>query len=107
MRNNMQGWNITVREFRAQGGVGAYLDHFDFDARCNIVGFSLTYLARTGEGFAAPVTTNNAGARFTSEANDLVNRAKPGDLYYFDNVRAQCPGDAASRQINTMVFSIR
>ena len=28
-------------EFKAQGGVGAFLDNFDFDANCTIPGYKL------------------------------------------------------------------
>ena len=74
-------------EFKAQGGVGAYLDDFDFDARCAISGYELVYVARRQD--AVPVT--NAGARYNATAKRLVGRAKPGDIYYFNNVRAKCP----------------
>jgi hypothetical protein len=90
-------------EFKAQGGVGAFLDNFDFDARCQITGFNLVYVAKRQD----PVQSTNGGARYTSKSSRLVSQAKPGDIYYFDNVRAKCPGDAATRKINTMVFTIR
>jgi hypothetical protein len=37
----------------------------------------------------------------------LANLAKPGDTYYFDNVKALCPGDPAGRPINSMVYKIK
>jgi hypothetical protein len=97
------GGSMGNGEFKAQGGVGAFLDNFDFDARCQITGFNLVYVAKRQD----PIPSNNVGARYTDKSRRLVNRAKPGDLYYFDNVRAKCPGDAATRKINTMVFTIR
>ena len=90
-------------EFKAQGGVLAILDGFDFDARCNIQGFNLTYVAKRQD----PVPVVNKGPRFSAQAKRLVGRAKPGDIYYFDNVRARCPGDKAGRKINAMVFTIK
>jgi hypothetical protein len=36
-----------------------------------------------------------------------LNLAKPGDAYYFNNVRARCPGDVAGRKINSLVFQIK
>ncbi len=90
-------------EFKAQGGVLAILDGFDFDARCNIQGFNLTYVAKRQD----PVPVINKGPRFSAQAKRLVSRAKPGDIYYFDNVRARCPGDKAGRKINAMVFTIK
>ncbi len=90
-------------EFKAQGGVGAYLDGFDFDANCTIQGFKLVYVASRQD----PIPVVNSGARYNDQARRLVNQAKPGDIYYFDDVKARCPGDKVGRPINSMVFNIR
>lgn len=89
--------------FKAQGGVGAFLDNFDFDATCQIQGFTLVYVASRQD----PVEVINAGARYNSQSRRLVNQAKPGDIYYFDDVKARCPGDKVGRPINSMVFKIK
>ncbi|HHS96191.1 MAG TPA: hypothetical protein ENJ45_06330, partial [Phaeodactylibacter sp.] len=98
-----QGGVMGNGEFKAQGGVGAYLDNFDFDAKCKIQGYTLTYLAKRQD----PVESINAGARYNQKSKRLVQKAKPGDTYFFDNVKAKCPGDKAGRKINSMVFKIR
>ena len=90
-------------EFKAQAGVGAFLDNFDFDAKCNIQGFNLTRVAKRAD----PVEAINGGARYSDKAKRLVMQAKPGDIFYFDNVKARCPGDSAGRKINSMVFKIK
>ena len=90
-------------EFKAQGGVGAFLDNFDFDAKCVIQGYNLTYVAKRQD----PVESVNGGARYNAKSKRLIDRAKPGDIFYFDNVKAKCPGDSAGRKINSMVFKIK
>lgn len=91
-------------EFRAQGGVGAFLDNFDFEANCQVVGFELIYQPRRED----PRLVQNQGARFTGESSALVRQAKPGDTYYFRNVRGKCPGDGSvTRELNPMVFNIK
>lgn len=95
--------SIGSGEFKAQGGVGAWLDNFDFDAKCKIEGFVMTRLEKRKD----PVDAPNRGARFSGRAAELVARAKPGDTYYFENVKARCPGDPAARKINSLVFKIR
>ena len=90
-------------EFKAQGGVGAFLDNFDFEATCKIQGYNLTYVAKRQD----PVESTNGGARYNAKSKRLVGQAKPGDIYYFDNVKAKCPGDKAGRKINSMVFKIK
>ena len=90
-------------EFKAQGGVGAFLDNFDFEATCRVQGFNLVYVAKRQD----PVESVNSGPRYNDKSKRLVARAKPGDIFYFDNVKAKCPGDVAGRKINSMVFKIK
>lgn len=90
-------------EFKAQGGISAVLENFDFDARCDVTNYEVTYLAKNQD----PVTVVNNGARFNGPANDLVSRAVPGDVYFFDNIGCRCPGDAAARNLGSLVFRIR
>ncbi len=100
---NVEDGPVPSGTFKAQGGVIAWLDNFDFDARCDITGFELTYVPKRQD----PVPVTNPGARYNDKAQRLVRMAKPGDMYYFNNVRAKCPGDQATRRINSMVFQIK
>ena len=101
--SDKSGGAMSNGEFKAQGGVGAFLDNFDFDARCLIAGFRLVRVApRQDPEFAV-----NGGPRWTPDAAQLVQKAKPGDRYFFEDVKAKCPGDKAPREINSMVFTIR
>ncbi len=98
-----QGGGMGTGEFKAQGGVGSFLDNFDFDAKCKTQGYTLTYVAKRQD----PVESVNPGPRYNDKSARLVKNAKPGDIYYFDNVKARCPGDKAGRPINSMVFKIK
>ncbi len=98
-----KGGAMPNGEFKAQQGLVAMLEGFDFDARCEIQSYNLTYVAKRQD----PVTYPNQGSRYNSNNSSLVGRAKPGDMYYFDEVKARCPGDQAGRQINSIVFSIK
>ena len=97
------GGGMSSGEFKAQGGVGAFLDNFDFDARCSIDGFRIVRVPQRQD----PEIATNGGARYTSEAQKIVDKARPGDRFFFENVKARCPGDKAGREINSMVFTIR
>ncbi len=97
------GGTMGNGEFKAQGGVGAFLDNFDFDAKCKIQGYTLTFVAKRQD----PVDSVNQGARYNEKSKRLVMQAKPGDTFFFDNVKARCPGDTAGRTINSMVFKIK
>lgn len=100
---NKDSGALGTGEFKAQGGVGAWLDNFDFNAKCRIEGFIMTRVAKRQD----PVDAPNRGARFSGNAARLQNMASPGDIYYFENIKARCPGDAAARKINSLVFKIR
>ena len=89
--------------FKAQGGVAAVLENFDFDAKCDVAGFTVAYQKkRADEG-----EKTNAGSRFGSDVSDLIRNAAPGDVYYFLDIRAKCPGDIAARKLGDLVFKIR
>lgn len=97
------GGEIGSGEFKAQGGLGAFLENFDFDARCEIQGYELVYQAARQDA----VPSVNSGGRYNDKSLRLVQQAKPGDRYFFENVRARCPGDQTGRKINDLVFKIK
>ncbi len=89
--------------FKAQRGLIAALDKFDFDARCSIQSFRVVRVAPRQD--AQPV--ENPGAKFTAEASRIMKMAKPGDTYYFEKVKCRCPGDKAGRNLPQLVFNIK
>jgi len=98
------GGAMGTGEMKAHPGLRAVLQNFDFDAKCNIAGFELTRVPKRQD----PVTAKNSGRSYNAgKVKNMVQAAKPGDIYYFDNVRAKCPGDGATRKINPLVFKIR
>lgn len=90
-------------EFKAQRGVIPWLEGFDFDAKCQIQGFNLVRVPKRQD----PIQNTNRGGTFDEKSMRMVRQARPGDTYYFENVRARCPGDKAGRKINSMVFKIK
>ena len=90
-------------EFKAQPGLIAWLENFDFEARCEIQGFKLVRVPKRQD----PITIINPGGSFNAEAQRVVRQATPGDTYYFNEVKARCPGDPAGRKINSLIFNIR
>ena len=90
-------------EFKAQRGIIPTLEGFDFNAKCNIEGFQIVRLPRNAD----PIPVPNRGGTYSGEARRLAQEAKPGDTYFIENVRCKCPGDIASRKLNSMVFKIK
>jgi len=96
------GGVMSSGEFKAQRGLIADLENFDFDARCEILGYQLVRVPRRQD----PQVEANKGGSYGAQAKGLVDQAKAGDTYYFENVKAKCPGDASGRDINQLVFKI-
>jgi len=94
---------ISSGEFKLNKGIIPTLDNFDFDARCNIVGYRLVRSPRRDD----PKVAENRGGRYGTKAQALVNAAKPGDRYFFENVKCKCPGDKYAREINPLTFIIK
>lgn len=89
--------------FKAQQGIIPVLEGFDFDAKCAIGGFRLVRIAPRQD----PEFATNQGGRFTGEVEKLINKARPGDRYIFEEIKARCPGDQAGRELNEMSFKIQ
>jgi gliding motility-associated protein GldM len=99
---NKRGGSMGNGEFKAYGSVRAALDNFDFDARCDIVGYRLVRVAKRQD----PEFSINKGGKYTGDSQRLVNKAAPSDRYFYENIKCRCPGDPAPRDIGQLVISI-
>lgn len=101
---NKRGGVMGSGEFKAQLGLAAVLgDDFDFDAKCRMMGFEITKVAKRQDA----ISKANNGAKYSSDVKRMVRSAKPGDTYYFDKIKAKCPGDNTGRQLSSVVFKIK
>jgi gliding motility-associated protein GldM len=97
------GGTMGNGEIKAQEGIIPELANFDFDVRCQIQGFKMTRVPKRQD----PIEVVNTGGRFADQVAALIAQAKPGDSYYFNDVKARCPGDVTGREINSLSFTIR
>ncbi len=100
-----RGGGMGSGEFKLQPGVFPVLENFDFDAKCDIVGFRLVRVPKRQD----PQVSDNKGGKFSQKSRDLIQKAKPSDKYFFENIRCKCPGDsqAGARDLGGMVFNIK
>ncbi len=103
MLSTKAGGIMSSGEFKNQQGVIAKLVNFDFDAKCDISGFRLVRVAPRSD--AEPAL--NRGKRYSGDAKGLVGKAKPGDRYFFEDIKCKCPGDKGPRSLPDMSFRIR
>ncbi|MEL7124239.1 MAG: GldM family protein, partial [Bacteroidota bacterium] len=100
---NLDDGSVPNGTFKAQAGIIPWLDNFDFEAKCNVVGYDMVYVPKNGDA----ITSTNAGATYNAKSRRLADNARAGDTYYYRNIRAKCPGDKITRKINTLVFTIK
>ena len=98
-----RGGAMGSGEFKAQLAIYPALEGFDFDAKCDILGFRLVRVAKRQDAEPA----ENRGGKFVGPAKSLIGKAKPSDKYFFENIKCKCPGDVAPRDLGQMVFNIR
>jgi gliding motility-associated protein GldM len=99
---NKDGGTMTAAEAQNTLGLIAKLENFDFDAKCSIQSFVLLYIPRRDDMRQA-----NVSGPMNPDGQRLLQSAKPGDSYSFQNIKARCPGDVAARSIGSMSFVIR
>lgn len=92
---------VPAAQFKVQRGVIADLADFVFDIKFKVVSFELTYAAKRADLVIKKATSGT----FTAEMLDLLNRAKPGDVFYLDEVRVQGP-DGQIRKLPSMAYSL-
>lgn len=90
-------------EFKAQAGIAAVMNCCDIDACWEVVGYEVAYVPEKGP----MVELSNNGARFEAPVQEVINKAAPGDMYFFDNIRVLCPGDQAARNLGGLSFRIK
>ncbi len=103
MLSDKRGGAMPNGVFKAQQGVIPVLENFDFEARCQIQSFQLVYVAPRQD---AKIELNSGG-RFEPQTASLIQKAKPGDRYLFENIKGRCPGDPAPRDLGDMSFQIK
>ncbi len=94
---------MKPNEFKAYSEIRAIHEHFDFDARCNITSFEITRVPKKKD----VIVYENRGGRYDQRTKNIVKQATFGDVFYFEKIRAKCPGDETTRKLNSMVFRIK
>ncbi len=97
------GGAMSVGEFKAHEALLPDMGNFDFDIRCEILGFELARVPAR----KSPMVERNGGKRYKGKALKVRNSVERGDTYYFSDVKVKCPGDEYPREVNSLAFKIR
>ena len=96
----LRGGNVQPGTIKAQSGIVPLLENFDFEAKFNVESYHMV-LASKGELF--PV--DGQGPLFSAQMTALLNRAKPKDIVYIEEIKVRGP-DGQPRKIGAIVFTI-
>lgn len=98
--------SLGANEARSQLAVFAKLEGFDFDAKFNVISFDLFYQPKRGEPKDATSNTMYTnGPNAEADVKAIMDKLKPGDKLFFDNIRAKGP-DGQSRNIGALMYNI-
>jgi len=99
------GGTVNAAVFRAQSGIPAVLENFDFAARFQVVSFEASWLPKRGE-YQGPFNVN--GALFSGNNQVMTyqsTQAKAGDRVFIENIKARGP-DGRTRTLNNIVLTL-
>ncbi|HRO41641.1 MAG TPA: gliding motility protein GldM [Flavipsychrobacter sp.] len=91
--------------FRAQTGIPAVLENFDFDTKFVVTSFEFSWLPKRGE-YQGPFNVNGAYFKGNQQVNQYqTTLAKPGDKVFIENIRAIGP-DKRTRTLNSITLTL-
>lgn len=96
-----KGGEIDRETFLAEEGLSLVYD--EKKTSCAITSFDLVMVPKQNDA----VLSKNPGGNYTAASRSLVQRAKTGDLYYFNSVMVKCTGDTEARSVGTLYFKIK
>ncbi len=99
--SGMPGGRINAAVWKAQKGVIADLENFDFDAKFEVLSFNMFYQPKLQDPGIASAT----GPYFSAAMQAFVSKAKPGDIFYIEEIKVKGP-DGLSRKIPGIAFKI-
>ncbi len=97
----MPGGRVNSAVWKAQQGVIANLDNFDFDAKFEVLSFNMFYQPKLQD----PGIASASGPYFSAAQKAFISKAKPGDIFYLEEIKVKGP-DGLSRKIPGIAFKI-
>lgn len=87
---------MGIGKYRSNGGIAVIFKKFEYHLQCNVVHFDLQYIPKGQDG----VIKRNNGARWNSEVQEQIDKAKPGDEYHFYHIAYRCGCDPMVRYLS-------
>lgn len=93
-------------ELRAQQGLVAALENFDFDYRYTVTSYSVLLLQK-GSDVANPARGTGPMFADNNTVKDLISRARPGDRLIFENIKVKGPGVPERSAKSSLTITVR
>lgn len=104
---NVEGAGMMgTGELRAQQGLAAVLENFDFDYRYTVTGYNVSLLQK-GSDVADPARGTGPMFSDNSSVRELLSKARPGDRLIFENIRVKGPGVPERPAKSSLTITIR
>ncbi len=97
----LKGGNVAAGTIKAQSGVVANLENFDFDAKFQVKSFTMIYVPRGADA----AREETSGPAFNEKMLGFLSRAKARDIFIIDDIRAVGP-DGTTRALGQIAFTI-
>ena len=94
--------NMTVGQFKAQTGVGAYIKDFPLNLKYSVTSFTLTADNADGDIDEAPCTGN----MWSPKALNMIKNLQPNRTVTIENIRAVGP-DGQNRKLPGLTYYIK
>jgi hypothetical protein len=98
---DLQSSKVKPEKIKTYLSLTTFLDDFVYDVRYEILSFQFTYAPKNN----SLIIKSGIGAKLTTDMTKLLNMAKNGDVYYFDEIQVKGPGGEIFK-INNITYKI-
>jgi hypothetical protein len=96
---NLQSGGVPVDKMKEQLGIKCMLINFDFDCHFSVMSYTMVFIT-DGKFFKAQTT----GPVFSAEMKNYLNKAKPGDVIFFEDINVTESGNRTIKLDNVAYY---
>lgn len=94
---------LLLSNLKSVDGLVAPFMNIDIEGKCPISEYTISIVPRFGES----KQIQNIGCCFSSQTKQIFALLKPNDKIFFTNIKARCPGDKLSRDLQTLTVNLK
>lgn len=103
MVGDLEPGSAAVSKFKAQTGLLAVLQNFEFDAYFTVEKFTVYF---SGPGYDDVLSTDNTGSTFTQDYYNKLSKARPGSMINIMDIYVKGP-DGKRRRLPAIAYNLR